>query len=1163
MELVLRKTVEFAQKQMMNVTTVDEQSSAVHIDGRPFILLDKDKLFDNEMKLVITDYDKSEADGLKADFVFEFGGNYYWTPRSSKSIEFNDFRYIGKCKQNLEEPFSHLGVHGGYEMMNGSGLYKTWCQKAKFYGHKALGICEYNTLAGVVAFQGECKDAKIKPIIGMTINITSGITWKFKCKLFVQNKVGWRNLLRIHKHIHIDGDAETIDIDFVLKNLKGLVLVLGWGSQITNSMEQKLSKYIGSVYYQIDSIIYVDESLENTLLNNVKGYIEDHVNDYPPVLLNDTYYIDKDYAHIKNKLNTSSGKFNNKVSNAYYKNLDDTFLYFEKLFDEDDERLFQLWEMAVSNTVVISDSVEFVVETGVVKMPRFEPEKLTGRYAGFTDNEELFWILIGDGLEKLLNRVGHDKEDAYLDRINLEVDVIKRGGFIGYFLVVWDILRWSSENGIYTGIGRGSAGGCMVAYLLDITRIDPIEYNLPFERFMNEGRMAGSLPDIDSDFEGLRRDDVKRYMESKYGLEYVCSIGSYSKLRVKAAMNEMWTDKSKVAAIKYMTAMILDRDGDWDEIFRSANKKKQLKPFVLDNVDFINNVRIVLDQPKNTSIHAAGVVIVPKEDAEGNPMTIFDWMPVTKRDGVLISEWEGTYLEKCGFMKNDILGTRQLDKFRYITNLIKSTTGDDVDIYSIPVDDEQVFNMFKEGWTEDTFHFGSPGLKSYTRSVKPNVIYDLIDTISLHRPALMDIGAHKEFVNIRNGKSNAHYDFMLKEITEGTNGILVYQEQVMEAVKAIGGFTMQEADDVRRAMGKKKIEVIAPYKNQFIAGAIERGCPPGEADSLWNKLELFSGYGFNRSHATAYAMTGYVGMWFKAHYPVQFWTAAFEYAKDEDIPNFVSEMNRSSDVKIAPPDINTSDGGFLTDYDKRTIHWSLNKIKQVGDVATEEVMEDRNKNGKYFSVDELFKRVTRKKVNRKVITSLIFAGCMDSLYDVKDVSGRLSVFKEYAKLLGEPIGSMVDMGMVKNDYWWSAKQKLVSGLGMFDYESIIKNAKFTTKFKLIDAPMIQDPDSEGSKYTICGMIVKVDPHTGGKGEFANILIDSNDEQVYITCWSDIWATIKKDIMAETDTPTAKILIISGRVEADSFKGVNVIATAPGTKAMVLDTNIPGKSLAKS
>lgn len=1146
----------------MAITEYDENNHVIYIDGKPFLPIETEKLFGNDMKIIVDDFERSEAEGIEADYLFEFGGNFYWTPRTAKTIEFNDFKYIGKCKQNIDDEFSHLGVHGGYEIMNGSGAYSDWCKKAKFFGHKALGICEYNTLAGAVAFQGECKDAKIKPIIGMTINVVHGHSWKNKCKVFVKDEIGWKSILKIHKHINIDGDGDTVELEFVLKHIKGLVFVLGWGSSVTDDVYKKIhsANIDDDVYYQIDSIIYSDESLEKTVITNANDYINKYIDAIPPVLINDTYYIDKDHAHIKAKLNSSGGKYQNKVRNAYYKNVDDTLSYVENLFNESSDELNVVMEMAVENVGKLVKSISFVVETGVVKMPRFQIEKVSGMWEGCKTNEELFFKLIDYGLEVLFDRIGYENEKEYRDRVDMEVTIIKRGGFVDYFLVVWDIIRWSAENGIYTGIGRGSAGGCMVAYLMDITRIDPLEYNLPFERFMNEGRMAGSLPDIDSDFEGLRRDDVKRYIESKYGEDYVCSIGSYSKLRVKAAMNEMWSDKSKTGTIKYATAMIMDRDGDWDEMFKSSNKRPKLKEFILENVDFVNNVRIVLDQPKNVSMHAAGIVIFPKEDAKGNKMTIFDWIPVTKRDGVLVSEWEGTYLEKCGFMKNDILGTRQLDKFRFITNLIHQTTRDNVDIYSVPVDDKQVYALFSEGYTEDTFHFGSKGLKSYTRSVKPEVIGDLIDTISLHRPALMDIGAHKEFVNIRHGKSTAHFDFMLEDITSSTNGILVYQEQVMEAVKQIGGFTMQEADDVRRAMGKKKIEVITPYKKQFIAGAIDRGCPPEEAALLWNKLELFSGYGFNRSHATAYAMTGYVGMWLKAHYPIQFWTAAFQYAADEDIPNFVSEMGRHSEVKIVPPDINMSDGGFITNYETNTIHWSLNKIKQVGDVATEEVMEDRAKKGKYYSIDEFFQRVTRKKVNRKVITSLIYAGCMDSLYAITDAKDRLKIFKEYAKLIGENVSSMVDLKMTNKDYWWATKQKLVSGLGMFKYQKIIDDAKINLKFKLIDVGDIQMEDNLGVKCTVAGLVTMVDPHKGGKGEFANIQLNSNDEQIWVTCWTGVWSKVKKELLS---TDTTKILIISGRISPDTFKGVQVIETVETSSFNIIDTMISGKSILKS
>lgn len=1153
MEVEVNKIIKFATDNGMSVDGFDGMTGCITVGGRVFMpITDVTKLFKADMSINVQDYIKSDASGKSADYVFEFGGNYYWSPLKAKEIEFNDFRYIGSCKQEISCIDAHLGVHGGYEIMNGTGPYSHWCSKAKFLGHKYLGICEKDTLAGAVAFQIECLSNGIKPVIGMSFSCVSD-GYIFQVKAYVLTDRGWKNLLRMHKHINVDndgGESSLVPIDMLKQHSSGLCVVLGWGTDVS-----KLN--VGSnsgMYYQIDTIVYDDVSGELDLLNNVKTYIDEYMSVIPPILINDTYYIDKDYSHIKTHLNKTSGVFHKRVSNAHYKNGDETFLSLCDLFKGSDDRLFTIFELACDNLSGVCKSVDFKVETGVSKLPVFRYVGSNTDYASSKDNNDLIWKIIEDGLSSISQDFVSDNQyKEYYERLDLEMGVISRGGFVDYFLTVWDIIKWSFDNGIYTGLGRGSAGGSLVAYLMGITKIDPIQYNLPFERFMNEGRLVGSLPDIDSDFEGLRRQDVKRYMEERYGVDYVCSVGSYSKLRVKAAMNEMWVDKSKKGTITYMTAMIMDRDGDWSEIFRSANKKPNLKDFVQSNVGFINNVRLVLDQPKNQSIHAGAVVIVPNTDAEGNPMTIFDWIPVTKRDGVLISEWEGAYIEKCGFLKNDILGTRQLDKFRYITDLIKETTGDVVDIYSVPTDDEGVMEMFRGGYTEDTFHFGTGGLKSFTHMLKPNNVEDLIDTISLHRPALMDIGMHKEFVNIRFGRTKPHYDFMLEGVTAKTNGILIYQEQVMEAVKIIGGFTMQEADDVRRAMGKKKIEVIAPYKTQFVNGAMSRGLSESGANELWNKLELFSGYGFNRAHATAYALTGYVGMWFKVNYPLQFWTAAFQYASDEDIPKYMSEMRRVGDVHVVPPDINVSGDHFTTDYDNNLIHWSLIKIKQVGGVAVEEIVEERNENGKYYDIEEFFSRVTRKKVNRKVITSLIFAGCMDKLHGVSSPTDRIGIMKKYADLIGEDLFSMVDSSYCYSDYWWVAKQKMVSGLGVFDFQQIADECGFKSKFKIVDASNIQLEDSLGSKCSVGGLIVDVTVHRSKNGEFANVCIDSNDDIVWVTIWSDTWSTVKDSL---SNIVGKSVIIISGKIVYNSYRAMNTIETYNGSTVSVINICSP-------
>lgn len=1128
--------------------TLEEQFVNIIINikdfGR-FYLLEQDEIFGEEFNLVVEKID-SEFDY----YLFKFGNKYYYTPKGTENKpKLNLFKYVGKCVQMLEEDIPYIGIHSGYEILNGSRLYEEWIQKAKFYNYTTLGICERNTLAGVLVFQTDCKKAKIKPIIGEEITIKRNSV-RFDAKVYVVNYEGWNNLLTIHKSIKIDNEG-FVEEDFLLENGKGLVFVFNPDCSLNDELIEKYKKSFDAIFYQIDTVEWNDQEKDLSYLNSVKNYFANYYDIIPPILINDSYYLDKEDAHIKSTLNTLSGiNAQYKSNDQYFKNLDDNYIAFERLFG-DGEILDQLIFDCLNNLNWIKENCVFEVNTKELHLPKFEME-------GVKDNEELFWSLIEKGVEEKLSiKFGKNIPDEYIERIDMEFDVIKKGGFIDYFLILWDIINWCHKNKILVGLGRGSVSGSLISYLVNLTKVDPIEYDLLFERFMNSGRLTGSLPDVDIDFPQEKRELVKDYIKSKYGADYFCSVGTYTTLQLKAAIQDL----GRVIGIDASTRNFITtkieigegEDGDWQKIFDNAvfsKNKSLIKNFVIKYTGLIEDIQLCLAQPKNVSVHASANIIVPKEK------DIYHWMPLRKEGDIIISEWEGTYLEKAGFLKEDLLGLQQLDKFMFMIDLIKKHYNKDIDIYTLPLDDERVYEMFTKGYTADIFQIGTLGFTSYSKLVKPTNIEDLIAMVALFRPGVMGTGSHYDYVHLKEGKKEPEYDKHCEEILKNTFGIIIYQEQVMQICQKVAGFTLIEADDIRKAVGKKQQDLLDSYKPKFIDGAIKNDYSKDEAESLWRKLETFGSYGFNRSHSVTYAITGYISMWFKVNYPLEFWTTALEFvSKSEYISRFISEMNKVNDANIVPPNINYSDRHFVINPEEKKIYWSLIQIKEVGEVSTEVILKEREENGLFYSLEEFIKRVPKKKVNKKVIESLIFAGSFDEMENIKTPIKRKKLLEKYYEIAKVKIKDEEKNVLLGNDiykkYWWVLKQKEVSGLGYLDYYEIIKEySLFRDDIdKHIDnSDFLLELNGILDNRMIAGILTEIHKRDSKKREFAELYLDINDEKIICTIWNSSWVKFKEEL----ELSIGKILVITGKVVFDSWKNLNVLHSEDYTEIDVLE-----------
>jgi DNA polymerase-3 subunit alpha len=1132
--------------------TIEKNVLDVQDFGKLVFIEEKEgKVISSDFSFILTEdeFYRISEDDIKY-ILFKWGDKFYYSEKKIRKDEYNedifvpefkDFINIGVYVSELDIDFVHLGVHTGYELLNGSAEPEYWISKASFLNQKCIGLSDKNTLAATLPFQLACKKKGIKSVLGQTVSVAYDFDSSdehhslFDLKLFVKNEQGWRNLLRIGKAINVEYD-KFIPEDELFEFVDGIICVIPLDSyfnhnitsESANKILKKYKKYFKKdLYYQIDSVEFEDDSVDMQHLSNMRFYIDNFSDVLKPVMINDSYYIEKTDYKIKSILNQVDRKTRLSSKDQYYKTVDQALDKILPLFSKNPEKFDVILE-SVSNTVVIAESCDYSIDTGNHKLPKFE----------HPDSESLYHELLDKGFQKKVIDKFHDDEDkiiSYYKRLEEENSVIVGAGFVDYFLMLWDVVEWCKTQNILVGPGRGSAGGSLVAYLLGIIEIDPIQYNLLFERFLNKTRVSGeraksadSLPDIDIDFEGIRRQDVKKYIEEKYTQNNVCSIGTYARMKNKSALK----DFSRVSGISFQDANFATKEipdvigkSFWGDIFKNACEKPVLKKFVQNNTEVCDLVRISINQPKTSSIHASAVLIVPKEDKNGNPMTIYDWMPVKKIDGQLVSEWEGKFIDAAGFLKADILGISQLDKFRNILDLIKKNRGKKVNLNKIKIDLPSVMEFFKYGWSEDVFQFGTSGLKTYSKNVRPDGIEDLISMNALFRPGPMDSNAHKDFADIKHGKKKAIFDPFMEIVTENTHGLYVYQEQIMQAM-VVGGLSLVEADECRTYIKKFDKENLGKFRARFVENyskMIDGDCDGAEA--VWDKLMAFSSYGFNRSHSAAYALMGYWCQYLKVKYPLEFWTASLNFASyDEEVPNRISEIRKiGSEIKIKPPCVNKSDLFFVGFPDDNSIYWSLTKIKNVGLVAANVMLNERNENGDFSDLEDFMNRVPKAKVNKRVVKALIISGAFDNIggqygLPLEDEKSRKTLLENHSKLTkSDPYPETLDANSNSN-WYWVTEQKALTGFGDINFLSLLQRYEKKNKVKHLVKNFVSAEEYDKKSYkdlkfpkdaTIVGriMYIKHLKYKQSKLPYARVSVESNNVVMIVTVWNDCYERV--------------------------------------------------------
>lgn len=1166
----------------------DDELNIIAIEGvGDFLYLhpdDSGKIIDERFSFAVT-ADEFDAlyDGAVKYILFEFGGKFYYSNikkdhlRLDKTVvfrpEFRDFKYLGTSTAEELVPFVHLGVHSEYEFLNGSSNCEEWAAKAKFNRMTALGICDRNTLAGTLAFQTACLGKGLKPIIGETVTVAcnydpaADVQETFSLKLYAMNTKGWRNLLLVNKAINVDYQG-FIPAEELYKLGRGLVCVIPPDSELNyfkgdvERCKRLLTAYHAAfdrVYYQIDTVEYASETLFRDHLESIDTYVcrcrkIKLYRQTPPLVINDSYYLDAEEAPLKSLLNKVAGVVNAESATQYFKNSKETILAYEEWIDVA-APLYEKIIVGMTNSSTLAESIDFKIPTGIRHLPKYEFVKTTV--------EDAFFEKLEAGVqERLVGKV--DNLDQYLAELEKECAIIVPNGLCDYFMILWDIMNWCREQGIMTGSGRGSVCGSLIAYCLYITDVDPLKYHLMFERFLNETRVSGeraksadSLPDIDCDFPVAFRDTVKEYMARRYGVDHVCSVGTYTRMKLKTCLK----DFGKVMGVPFAVMNKLTKDIDdqieytWGDLFNYAATSRELFRFVQDHPELVHMTKYALTQCKTGSVHPSAVIIVPKEDEDGHPIDLYGWMPMKRMGGVLVSEWEGKYIDKSGFLKEDILGLNQLDKFSSILKLIAKNRREQIDVNTIPFGDEEVFRYFQRGWCEDVFQFGAMGLMNYCREAKPHSLDDLIAMTALFRPGPMDVKAHETFVEIKNGARKPKFDPGMEEITRDTYSLYTYQEQIMKAM-VVGGLTPVESDECRTYIKKKNHEALAQFKGKFVNGysaliesrGVESKRAAAQASEVWDKMLAFASYGFNKSHAVAYTMMSYWSQWFKVNYPLEFWTTSLQYAsKESDIPYRLVEMKKTgAEIEVRPPDINFSGETFTCDPKTNRIFFSLGKVKGVGERALTLLKAMKDEHGEVFSFED-FITSAPKGINRTVVLRLIMAGAFDLVEDIRNPRQRLDIVKQYLERRGEPLSDEFTSPDAHTNAWWVFKQRELTGYGEVDYERMMNEYGLGKRMVRLYVTAAEfERKHEGDEVCIVGRVNNVfERQTKGGDSYGVLQVEVNDLIIQITLWPDFWLHQPEN----EATLLNRIVAVSGRV--NYFAGKKTVQSSQSTRLEIL------------
>ena len=1084
-----------------------------------------------------------------------------------------------------KKDFVHLHLHSDFSLLDGAIQIKPLAKRLSELEMGACALTDHGNLFGALSFYHSMKAQGVKPIVGCEVYITRGSRLdrdkkglkpgekaNFHLILLAKNFEGYRNLVRLSSKAYTEGFyyKPRIDLDLLSRNSAGLVGLSACMSGVPSAMlargafdeaacaahefEEVLGK--GNYFLEIqEHDLEAQKKIRKPLVELARK------TSIPLVATNDAHYLRAEDARAHEiLLCIGSGKTVNDPNrlrygppNFYVRSAEEMWSIFGGELPE-----------TLTRTVEIAEMCELELPKGANFLPVF-PIPESERALGLDD---YFEKVVREGYEQRrdtvwepLRQKGELKHSFgdYQERISREVSVIKQMGFSSYFLIVWDFIKYARDNGIPVGPGRGSAAGSLIAYCLGITDVDPLQYDLLFERFLNPERV--SMPDIDIDFCVRGRDQVIKHVTALYGRQSVCQIITFGTMASKAAIKDVgralnmpYVEVERIAKmipppVRGRNVSISQALEQVPELRKAIDENEQIK-------DLIDLARRLEGCARHTSVHAAGVVISPEPLEELVPVAVSSNQEVT-------TQFSMSDLEKTGMLKMDFLALTTLTIISDCLKSIKKTLNADIDWSTVPLHDERSMGLFAEGRTEAVFQFESVGMQEICRRLKPKGLEDLAALNALYRPGPLDGGMVDDFIERHHGHKAVRYLLPeMKEILSNTYGIIVYQEQIMQLAQKLAGYSLGEADLMRRAMGKKKREEMEKHEAKFIDGAVARNIKKEKAQQIFSLMAQFADYGFNRSHSVAYAYLAFQTAYLKAHYPEHFYAAVLSNELDDTakVFKYVQEL-RSQQIKLLPPDINESEAGFTPV--KGGIRYGLEALKGVGHASVEAILEARGA-GKFLSFFDFAERVGHRGLNKRVLESLVCAGAFDSFCAegmTNDVwRARLFAAVESALTRGTRAQKAREVGQnalfggargggdggapeTRTDVLpevapWSKTELLngeknaigfyITGHPLEAYADTLSKLKCTQTSSMVE-------QGAGKVINVGGVVTEAQVRTTKKGDrFGLFRLEDQDGGVKCVAWPDVYGKFGKLIVDD------QALVVTGRLELSDDNVCTVI-----------------------
>ena len=1044
--------------------------------------------------------------------------------------------------------FAHLHVHTEFSLLDGASRIKNLVTAVKELGMDSVAITDHGVMYGTIDFYKECLKQGVKPIIGCEVYLAPGSRKErqeingvkyYHLILLAENQTGYRNLVQLVSLANIEGMyyKPRVDKELLKKYHEGIIclsacvageipraLIQGNKAKAESLVQEYLNIFgKDNFFLEIQNHGLAEERISNAgLVELAQKY------NIGLVATNDCHYVsraDSEFHDIL--LCIQMGKTIADPARMRF-NSDD---YYVKSPAEMAE-LFKDYPEAIANTEKIAARCQVDFEFGHIQLPYYP---IPSQYA---DDEAYLRALCEQALP---NRYPKSSE-AVIKRLDYELSIIHRMGYDSYFLIVWDFINYSRQHGIGVGPGRGSAAGSIVAYLLGITNLDPLKYELLFERFLNPDRVT--MPDIDIDFDYIQRSKVIDYVKERYGYDHVAQIVTFGTMAAKGAVRDVgrvlnmpYSQVADIAKLipnelKITLDKALKESADFRKLYDSDADVKKL----------IDLARKIEGLPRHSSTHAAGVVIAR------NPLT--DYLPVAVSEGTLVTEFDKDHVEELGLLKMDFLGLRTLTVINDTIANIKKNRQEVIDINAIPLADELTADMLCAGKTGAVFQMESLGMTNLVKDLAPRNFADLIPTVALYRPGPLGSGMVEDFIGGRHGTKEVTYMHpLLEPILKETFGVVLYQEQVMQIVQVLAGFSLGQADLLRRAMGKKKHEILLAQKENFLKGCAQNQIDADLATTIFDLLTHFADYGFNKSHSAAYALVAWQTAYLKAHYPAEFMAAMLTSIMDtQKVPRYI-ELARRMELEILPPDINASMANFSVDHE--AIRFGLAAVRNVGDAAIASIVEARQADGRFKSLLDFCKRIDTSTINKRMLESLIKCGAFDSLgakrsqllaimdaamseaqREKRDaMNGQLGLFGEdIGETYALKLPDIPEASMPERLNWEKENTGFyITGHPLDEFRASLKNL-----------PTIEFIQHGGVKdkqvVRIGGMVTEAKRITTRKGDTMCFLtIEDYTERLEVTVFPRVFYV--NTAVLVPDMP----LIIQGRVDVDDDAGVKLLA----------------------